>query len=464
MKDAGMSGKVNDKKTIFGWAIFDWANSAYALVISTAVFPPYFSSMSPDKMSLFGQGIDSNALYSFSISFSFLLVAIMTPFLSGIADHSGRRATFLKFFTLLGALACMSMYFFDSPQMSWAGLIGFVLGTVGFGGGIVFYNSYLPEIVTEDKFDSVSAKGYAYGYVGSVILLLIILMIIQFAPQLGIQSETLPVRIGFLLVGLWWLGFASITFRILPGDIKKPMERSFIWKGMEEVKNVFDQVRKDSNIVKFLISYFFFIAGVNVVIYLATIFAQEELGFEQSNLIVLVLLLQFLAMFGAYLFAYISKKIGNKIALLIQLVIWLGISGVAYFVSNSTSFYILSIFVGLVFGGIQSLSRSTYSKMLSEDIQSLASYFSFYDVLTKVAVVAGTFAFGIVNQLTGNMRYSILSTGVFFCYWVFSASYTESQFQERNQLGKIISNTRSSLGLELMALSNSLLCQVALLE
>ena len=220
-------------------------------------------------------------------------------------------------------------------------------------------------------------------------------------------SETLPVRIGFLMVGLWWLGFASITFRLLPSDVKKPIERSFFSKGIQELLDVFGQVKKDSNVIKFLISYFFFIAGVNVVIYLATIFAQEELGFKQSNLIVLVLLLQFLAMFGAFLFAFISKKIGNKKALLIQLIIWVAISAAAYFVHNSASFYLLSVFVGLVFGGIQSLARSTYSKMLSEDIQSLTSYFSFYDVLTKIAIVAGTVAFGMVNQLTGNMRYSI---------------------------------------------------------
>ncbi len=404
----------NDKRTIRGWAIFDWANSAYALVVSTAVFPPYFSSMAPDQMSVLGSQIDSNALYSFSISVSFLLIAIMTPILSGISDDSGRRKSFLRFFTLLGSGACMSLYFFDSPDTAFLGLIAFIIGTIGFGAGIVFYNSYLPEIVTEDQFDKVSAKGYAYGYVGSVILLVIILAIIQFKDSIGITSETLPVRIGFLLVGIWWYGFASITFRVLPKDNKKPIQKSFLVKGFNEVREVFNSIKKDSNIIKFLVSYFFFIAGVNVVIYLASVFAKEELGFEQANLIVLILLLQFLALFGAYFFAYLSDKIGNKTSLLIQLIIWVSISVASYFVYTASAFYVMALFVGLVFGGIQSLSRSTYSKMLADDISSLASYFSFYDVVTKVAIVAGTLAFGLVNQLTGNMRYSMISTGLFF--------------------------------------------------
>lgn len=358
--------------------------------------------------------MDSNTIYSFSISVAFFISVILTPILSGMADYSGRRSTFLKFFTILGGLACMSLFFFDSADRSWFAIIGFILGTVGFNGGIVFYNSYLPEIASEDQFDKISAKGFAYGYIGSVILLVIILLLMTYAGALGITSETLPVRLGFVLVGAWWIGFATITFRLLPKDQAKPMEKAFLLKGVKEVKAVFNKIKGDSNVMKFLLSYFFFIAGVNVVIYLASIFAKEELGFDRESLIILILLLQFLAMVGAFLFAYLSGKIGNKASLLIQLVIWVGICICSYFVGNSTSFYILSLFVGLVFGGIQSLSRSTYTKMLSDDIDGLTSYFSFYDVVTKVAVVAGTFVFGIVNQVTGNMRYSILSTGVFF--------------------------------------------------
>lgn len=404
----------NDKKTVRAWAFYDWANSAFPLVIATAVFPPYFSSISPDAMNVFGSPVDSNSLYSYSLSFSFLLVAIMTPILSGISDYSGRRKGFLKMFTWIGAFSCLVLFFFSGPESAWLGLIGFVIGFIGFNASLVFYNSYLPDIVTEDKFDKTSATGYAYGYIGSMILLVMILVLIQFKDTFGISSDTLPVRIGFLMVGLWWLFFARITFRALPNEKQLKIKKSFINKGINEVVQVFDKVKTDANVVKFLASYFFFIAGVNVVIYLASIFAKEELGFGQSQLILLVSLLQILAMVGSFFFAYLSDKIGNKNAIMVQLVIWIGICLTAYVIHGVMEFYILSMFVGLVFGGIQSLSRSTYSKMLSDDIDSLASYFSFYDVLTKVASVAGTFVFGIVNQITGNMRYSILATGLFF--------------------------------------------------
>lgn len=403
----------NDKKTITGWAFFDWANSAFALVVSTAVFPPFFASTAPEYMNLFGFAIDSNSMYSYSVSVAYLALAIMIPLLSGIADYSGRRKKMLIFFTLLGVVSCMLLYGFDSPEKSMFALIAFVLGTIGFAGGIVFYNSYLPEIATEDQHDKVSAKGYAFGYVGSVIVLLIILFMIQKPETFGINS-TDAIRLGFLLVGVWWLVFGAFSLSRLPADQNKKLDNSVFMKGVNEVMSVWNVINKDSNIIKFLGSYFFFIAGVNVVIYLASVFAKEVLGFEQSQLIKLILLLQFLAAVGAYLFAYLSKRIGNKNSLLIQIVIWIAICIGAYFTTGDTFFFVLSGFVGLVFGGIQSLSRSTYSKMIKDSSVALTSYFSFYDVLTKLSIVSGTVVFGIVNQLTGNMRYSILAISIFF--------------------------------------------------
>lgn len=404
----------NDKKTINGWALFDWANSAYALVISTAVFPPYFSSITPDTVNVLNMQIDCTALYSFSVSLAFILIAIMSPMLSGIADYGKRRLVFLKFFTFLGAIACMSLFFFDGPEDTLFAAVAFILGTIGFGAGIVFYNAYLPEIATEDQYDRVSAKGYAYGYFGSVLLLVAILVLIQYGPALGIESSTLPIRIGFLLVGIWWLGFAQITFKRLPKDENEHLKWSFVSKGIAEVNAVLREIIKDLNITRFLLAYFFYIAGVNVVIYLASIFAQEELNFSSSELIIVILLLQLVAMAGAYFFAYVSDKAGNKISLMIQLVIWMFVCFAAYMTTGKMFFFVLSGFVGLVLGGIQSLSRSSYSKMIDENESELTSYFSFYDVLTKLAIVAGTFVFGIVNQITNNMRYSVLSIAIFF--------------------------------------------------
>jgi len=335
-----MEVQKNDKKTIRGWAFFDWANSAYNLVISTAIFPPFFNKMAPESISFLGMDILSSSMYSYSVSFAFLIVAILSPMLSGIADYSGRRMIFLKIFTLIGALSCSALFFFEDAGTVWYGLIFFVLGTIGFGGGLVFYNAYLPVIATEDQFDKVSAKGYAYGYFGSVLLLLFILAMIMFPSSFGISNETLGPRIGFVLVGVWWLFFAMVSFRALPADASTKMELSFVKKGFIEVRDIFLRILKNSRITRFLLSYFFFIAAVNTVIYLATIFAEEELNFGTEELIIVVLLLQLVASLGAMAFARVSDKIGNKKTLIIQIFIWIGICLAAYVTTGKMMFYI----------------------------------------------------------------------------------------------------------------------------
>ncbi len=405
---------LNDKKTIRAWAFFDWANSAYALVISTAVFPIYYSAITPDKIDLFGMSVSNSALYSFAVSFAFILVAITSPFLSGIADYGGKRLLFLKVFTTMGAISCMALFFFKDASWLWFGTAAFIISTLGYAGGIVFYNSYLPMIVTEDRYDMVSAKGYAYGYLGSVILLFVILAMIQKPEWFNISKDGLAPRIGFLLVGIWWIGFARITFRRMPKDKKGALPDGIVKKGFNEMAQVFKYVMKDVNIRRFLLSYFFYTAGVNTVIYLATIFAEKELGFEAGELIVIVLLLQVVAIGGAYLFAYVSKLYGNKVSLAIQLVIWMAICLFAFLIVQKTPFYVLAGLVGLVLGGIQSLSRSSYTKMLDESIDDLSSFYSFYDVLYKTSVVGGTFIFGLIDLITGSMRYSVLTVGIFF--------------------------------------------------
>jgi len=406
---------MNDPKTINAWSFFDWANSSYSLVISTAVFPPFFTAIAPDTISIFGGNVKSSALYSFSVSFAFLLVAFLSPMLSGIADHSGKKLIFLKAFTIIGSVACASLFFFDDASDVLFGISAFIIGTVGFAGGLVFYNAFLPEIVTSDRYDNTSARGYAFGYVGSVILLIFILLMIQFPQIFGIEEgSTLPARLGFLLVGVWWLGFAQITFRRMPKDKEGTLDFSYVKAGFREVVVVFKELVKNKNVFRFLMSYLFFIAGVQTVIYVATIFAKVELNFETSELILVVLLLQLVASLGAYIFAMVSNKLGNKLTLLIQIFIWVVICVAAYFTTGKMFFYVVSAFVGLVLGGIQSLSRSAYSKMIDKHKDRLTSYFSFYDVLSKIAIVSGAFIFAMVDQLTGNMRYSVLSLGVLF--------------------------------------------------
>jgi UMF1 family MFS transporter len=406
--------QLNDKRVINGWAFFDWANSAYYLVVSTAVFPIYYSHIAPDYILVGNTTIASAAMYSFAVSFAYILIAFVSPLLSGIADYSGRRMTFLKGFTLAGALGCIALFFFDSPEAYWIGMIAFIIGAIGAAGGLVFYDSYLPLIATEDRYDKVSARGYSYGYVGSVILLLFCLLLIQKPLWFGITNPTLPTRLSFVFVGLWWLGFSQITFRRLPKDAPSKFAWSFFQKGRMELVHVWQKIKHDKNILRFLGSYFFYIAGVHTVIYLASLFASEVLEFEDGELIMTILLLQLVAIPGALLFAAVSKWKGNKTSLMIQLFIWVGICMGAYLIQEKWHFYLLAATVGLVLGGIQSLSRSTYAKLLEDRKEDPTSFFSFYDVLSKIAIVSGTFFFGLVNSMTGNMRYSVLVLAVFF--------------------------------------------------
>jgi len=426
----------NVKKTINAWALFDWANSAYALVISTAIFPVYFVANTPDIIDLGGTTFTNTSLYSFAVAFSYLLIAALSPILSGIADYTGKRKFFLKMFTFMGSLACMALWFFNDESQLWLGTSAFILATIGFAGGIVFYNSYLPIIVTEDRYDKVSAKGFAAGYVGSVILLLFILSMVLRPNFYGITDDRMPARIGFLLVGLWWLGFALITFKYLPKDQKLFNSENLVKKGFLEIKKVLGELKYQPDLKRFLMAFFFYSAGVQTIIYLATPFAEKILKFEAGEMIIIVIVLQLVGIVGAYLFAFMSKKVGNKKAIIAMVSIWLVICIMAHFCVDKALFYWIAAAVGMVMGGIQSVSRSTYSKMLDDKNDDVTSYFSLYDVLYKVAIVAGTMAFGIVDNLTGNMRYSVLALAVFFVIGLIILIGTnfEKAFQKRSQL------------------------------
>ena len=413
----------NNPRTINGWAFFDWANSAYALVITVAIFPGYFLAVTDDHFKLFGMEMTDSALYAFAVSAAYLLIAMMSPLLSGIADYGGRKMWFLKLFTTMGALSCISMWFFTSMATLPLGTIAFMLATIGFAGGIVFYNAYLPIIATEDQYDRVSARGFSYGYIGSVILLITNLAIITFYDELGFKDESMAVRLSFIMVGLWWLGFAQIPFRRLPPDSKNISDDHLLKKGFQELKKVWRQLTDFKNTKRFLLSFFLYNAGVQTVLFLAATFAEKELQFKTSDLIILILILQLVAIVGATFFARISDWQGNKFSLMIMIFIWILICTVAYIVSSKTEFYILAGFVGLVMGGIQSLSRSTYSKLIPENTPDTASWFSFYDVLDKVSTMLGTFGFGIV-QLTGGMRSAVLALSVFFVAGLLMLSIT----------------------------------------
>lgn len=406
---------LNDKRIISGWTFFDWANSAFALVITVAIFPIYFIGVTDDFIDILGYQVSNSALYAFMLSASYLIIAAFSPLLSGIADYGKKKKFFLMTFTVLGGLACLSLFFFKGMDSLLLGSVAFMLGIIGFAGGYVFYNSYLPEIVTEDRYDVVSARGYAMGFIGSVILLLLCLYVIQNPATFRFtEDSSVPVRLSFIFVGLWWLGFAVIPFRRLPKDQGGVPMRSLRKKGAEELRKVWASLKHQNNTKKFLLSFFSYSAGVQTVLYLASTFAEKELAFDTSELILIILILQLVAIVGAYLFALISKLRGNKFSLMAMLIIWVGICLYGYFIENQTQFYIVAVSVGMVMGGTQSLSRSTYSKIIPATTVDTTSYFSFYDVLEKVATVFGTFSFAVIEQVTGDMRTGVLLMGFFF--------------------------------------------------
>jgi UMF1 family MFS transporter len=409
----------NKSKVQGAWAMYDWANSVYSLVITSTIFPVYYNSVTKsadgsDVIDFFGFELVNTVLYSYSISFSYLVIAILSPLLSGIADASGKKLLFMKFFAYLGSVSCIGLFFFDGSNLEF-GILCSVLASIGYAGSIVFYNAYLPEIAEEKEYDFLSAKGFALGYIGSVILLVFNLLMIQFPELFGVPEGSFAARFSFLITGLWWAGFSQIPFRFLPNNpFKKEVKGSLLTKGYEEIRTVFGQVKQIPVMKRFLISFFFYSMGVQTVMYLAASFGDKELGMPGDQLILTVLIIQFVAIGGSYLFAFISKFFGNKISLMIMVLIWIGICGAAYYVYSVYQFYALAFVVGMVMGGIQSLSRSTFSKLIPTQTTDHASFFSFYDVTEKLAIVIGTFTYGAIEQLTGSMRNSAVSLGVFF--------------------------------------------------
>ncbi len=404
----------NDPRIITGWAFFDWANSAYALVITVAVFPPYFLGIAPDTINVGGVALRDETVIAWCISLAYLIIAAISPILSGIADYSGKKKRFMRFFTVVGSLACISLFFFQSAASLWIGVAGFVMATVGFAGGIVFYNAYLPDIATEDRYDAVSAKGFIYGFAGSVILLVFNLFMILKYELLGFPTEESAVRWAFVSVGLWWLGFSQIPFRRLPPDAPRPMPLRLLHKGYDEVAKAFRAVRSSRNTTLFLVAFFCYNAGVQAILFLASSFADKEMHMEKSELIGLVLILQIVAILGAFLSSRLSAMRGNRTSLFVMLFIWTLVCLFGYSVHTTAEVYMLGSAIGLVMGGIQALSRSTYAKFLPEDTRETTSFFSFYDVMDKVSTVFGTLVFGLVAQLFGGMRSSVLALSVLF--------------------------------------------------
>jgi UMF1 family MFS transporter len=419
MAPAYQTPPLNNPKTVRAWYFYDWANSVYSLVIISAIFPVYYKAVATtaesDMVRFLGFSILNSNLYSYALSFSFLIVAAIIPLLSGMADYSGNKKMFMKFFVWLGALSCIGLFFFTDIHTLWLGILFSITASIGYSGSLVFYNAFLPEIVTQDRYDATSARGFSMGYYGSVLMMILCLVMITNYKVLGFANDGEATRVCFLLVGAWWIGFSLIPFKALPENPFGLKPSGNIWtKGYQEIRKVWESLSTQGDLKRFLTAYFFYNMGVQTVMYLAALFGTDVLKLEDSKLILTMLIIQLVGAVGAYTFARLSALRGNKMSLLTMIIIWIGVCIWAYFIGNEYEFYTLAVIVGMVMGGIQSLSRATYSKLIPRNTIDHASYFSFYDVTYNLSIVFGTFSYGLINQLTGSMRYSALGLAVYF--------------------------------------------------
>lgn len=462
----------NNPKIMRAWAAYDWANSVYSLVITSTIFPIYFSILTTQfekkeylaeqnrwidvpvrhSIKLFGESYHPDAVYGYSLTISFFIVVLLSPFLSSLADTIGNKKSFLQFFCYLGATSCMGLAMFTGMNNVFLGLLFSITASVGFWGSLVFYNSFLPDIATPDRQDALSARGYVYGYIGSVVLVIICLVLIMVIAETEKQRLILT-RVSFLLTGAWWFGFSQYTFKHLPkfGNVKDKLPKDLvllnyknIFKKHEEQGGFFEvlkdnihfymdiarqsfkelfkvghQLFSNTNLKFFLSSFFFYSIGMQTIFLMATLFGKSEINLDQGKLIGTLLVIQIEAIIGAIFFSRLSRKIGNKNVISIAIILWIVACLWAYFLNKENptveyQFYGVAAIVGLVMGGLQAMSRSTYSKLLPEDSMDNTTFFSFYDVLEKLAIILGTFIFATLIDHFNNMRFAALSMVVFF--------------------------------------------------
>ncbi len=413
------------KKLIRAWASYDWANSVYFLVITSTIFPIYYGSLFGDDLyiDIFGQSLKNTALISYITAAAFAVVAVLSPILSGVADYIGNKKSFMQFYTYLGAISCIGLYWFSLDNI-YFGLLCYFLASVGAWLSWVFYNSYLPDIAHSEQMDKASALGYSLGYVGSVLLLLVNLSVVLNPTMYGIEGTATEASIkamkySFVSVGIWWIVFSQIAFRFLPkGNNTNAMTKSVIFNGYRELRSVWKSFSSHPILKSYIGAFFVFSMAVQTVMLIAAYFGEQEITWgslseKQTGLIVSIMIIQVIAIVGAILTAHFSEKFGNLPVLITLNFIWVSLCLYAFFVKTPTQFYIAAGFVGLLMGGIQSLARSTYSKFIPET-DDTASFFSFYSTSQMTGIVLGMLLFGTIDQITGSMRYSILFFLVFF--------------------------------------------------
>jgi len=438
------------KKVQNGWAMYDWANSVYALVITSTIFPAYYEAITKQRVdenntayvTIFGREFVNTSLYNYALAIAFLIVAIISPLLSSIADYHGNKKSFMNFFLTMGSLACLSLFFLNTTDGKISsgvsnlglGLLSVIAACVGYWGSIVYYNSFLPEIAAPEDRDRLSAKGFSYGYVGSVILQVICFVLVFFPGIVGGSdaegaTTTIQFRTGFLLVAIWWWGFGQFSLSRLPrsepaGD---PTKKHLLSNGYKELRKVWGQLNSLPVLKRFLLAFFFYNMGVQTIMLVAALFGKGELDIPSTNLIIAILLVQLIAVPGAFVISKLSASLGNLSTLMLCVVLWVGICIYGYTIPRGdiAQFYIISSIIGFVMGGTQSLSRSTYSKLMPVT-KDTASFFSFYDVTEKISLVVGLFLFGFLTEKTGSQRVSVLALMTLFIIGLFLLVFTRS--------------------------------------
>ncbi|MBA4409110.1 MAG: MFS transporter [Bacteroidota bacterium] len=410
---------VNSPKVINAWCSYDIANSAYILSVNTVLYPIFYQQVTQnafgsEMIPFMGLSIRNTVLYEYAIALGYFIVILLTLSLSGIADMGGYRKRFMQFFTLLGSLACIGLYGFNGANIG-LGLLLPMVAVLGFAGSLVYYNSFLPIIATPDRHDRISARGFSFGYAGSMLLLIFNIFSLQNYELFGFSDKLEAIRFSFIEVGIWWLVVSQIAFYYLREEHKKvQLDTTIFTRGFHEIFKVLSYIKKHKAMYRFLLSFFFFSMGVQTIIIVASLFGKAELGITDTKLIMTILIIQLVAILGAVVFGRVSSRFGNKTSLLWMLAIWVFVCFSAYSVHDEYQFYALAALVGLVMGGIQSQARSTWSKLIPSDTTDTASYFSFYDSTEKLAIVIGMLGFGIIEHLTGSMRNSTLLLSLFF--------------------------------------------------
>jgi UMF1 family MFS transporter len=421
---------MNNKKIINAWCSYDIANSVYNLLITTVIFPIYYhesvtAAFHGEIVKFFNFHIKSTVLYDYAIAAAYLVIVFLSPFLSGIADYTGKKKRFMQFFTYLGAISCAGLFWFKGVNIEY-GIILVGLAVIGYAGSLVFYNSFLPLIATPDRHDRISARGFSWGYAGSVFLLILCILTINTYSFWGFENKTEAVKASFLAVGVWWISISAIAFYFLKdAPTNHPIGSHVLSKGFKELATIAKRLAKMPVAKRFLAAFFFYSMGVQTVMLVATLFGTTVLHIPTTRMIITLIVLQLVGIVGATLFAKVSERKGNKVSIGIMLCIWIVVCISAFYISNQYHFYMLAAAVGLVMGGIQSQSRSTYSKLIPRDTVDTASFFSFYDVTEKLSIVIGLFVFGLIEHITGDMRISTISLSIFFIIGFIIIAFTK---------------------------------------